>query len=88
MDGFDLCWAWRLTTKTDCNGGGTANGGRRETYVPWRPEQIERMSATLSRAKSGVVQLVARQPLELVILVRVQAPEPFFTFLRTRAALF
>ena len=25
---------------------------------------------------SGVVQLVARQPLELVILVRVQAPEP------------
>jgi hypothetical protein len=26
---------------------------------------------------SGVVQLVARQPLELVILVRVQAPEPF-----------
>ena len=27
---------------------------------------------------SGVVQLVARQPLELVILVRVQAPEPIF----------
>jgi hypothetical protein len=27
---------------------------------------------------SGVVQLVARQPLELVILVRVQAPEPFY----------
>ena len=27
---------------------------------------------------SGVVQLVARQPLELVILVRVQAPEPNF----------
>lgn len=27
---------------------------------------------------SGVVQLVARQPLELVILVRVQAPEPHF----------
>jgi hypothetical protein len=26
--------------------------------------------------RSGVVQLVARQPLELVILVRVQAPEP------------
>ena len=25
---------------------------------------------------SGVVQSVARQPLELVILVRVQAPEP------------
>ena len=29
---------------------------------------------------SGVVQLVARQPLELVILVRVQAPEPNFLF--------
>ncbi len=28
---------------------------------------------------SGVVQLVARQPLELVILVRVQAPEPNFS---------
>jgi hypothetical protein len=28
--------------------------------------------------ESGVVQLVARQPLELVILVRVQAPEPNF----------
>ena len=27
---------------------------------------------------SGVVQSVARQPLELVILVRVQAPEPTF----------
>jgi hypothetical protein len=33
--------------------------------------------------QSGVVQLVARQPLELVILVRVQAPEPFLTILRT-----
>jgi hypothetical protein len=32
----------------------------------------------LSFSYSGVVQLVARQPLELVILVRVQAPEPFF----------
>src|ERR1700756_2509407 len=32
----------------------------------------------LSRDYSGVVQLVARQPLELVILVRVQAPEPIF----------
>ena len=49
------------------------------------------MSATISHAicyafsrYSGVVQLVARQPLELVILVRVQAPEPFLTFLRTR----
>jgi hypothetical protein len=31
----------------------------------------------LSFNYSGVVQLVARQPLELVILVRVQAPEPF-----------
>lgn len=30
----------------------------------------------LSFNYSGVVQLVARQPLELVILVRVQAPEP------------
>ena len=32
----------------------------------------------LSFNYSGVVQLVARQPLELVILVRVQAPEPIF----------
>ena len=31
---------------------------------------------------SGVVQLVARQPLELVILVRVQAPEPPTRFLQ------
>jgi len=31
---------------------------------------------TLQTPYSGVVQLVARQPLELVILVRVQAPEP------------
>ncbi len=31
--------------------------------------------------RSGVVQLVARQPLELVILVRVQAPEPTPLFL-------
>ncbi len=31
---------------------------------------------------SGVVQSVARQPLELVILVRVQAPEPFLAILR------
>ena len=31
-------------------------------------------------AYSGVVQLVARQPLELVILVRVQAPEPSLLF--------
>ncbi len=31
------------------------------------------------RGYSGVVQLVARQPLELVILVRVQAPEPIFS---------
>jgi hypothetical protein len=30
----------------------------------------------LALSHSGVVQLVARQPLELVILVRVQAPEP------------
>ncbi len=31
---------------------------------------------------SGVVQSVARQPLELVILVRVQAPEPNLERLR------
>jgi hypothetical protein len=37
--------------------------------------------------RSGVVQLVARQPLELVILVRVQAPEPFLSILRTRQKL-
>ena len=34
---------------------------------------------------SGVVQLVARQPLELVILVRVQAPEP--NLLRSAATM-
>jgi hypothetical protein len=34
----------------------------------------------LALNRSGVVQSVARQPLELVILVRVQAPEPNLKF--------
>ncbi len=34
---------------------------------------------------SGVVQLAALQTLDLAILVRVQAPEPFVMFLRTRS---
>jgi len=38
----------------------------------------------LSFNYSGVVQLVARQPLELVILVRVQAPEPILRFAPSR----
>ena len=37
----------------------------------------------LAMHNSGVVQSVARQPLELVILVRVQAPEPSFSSNRT-----
>jgi hypothetical protein len=40
------------------------------------------------RACSGVVQSVARGPLEPEILVRVQAPEPILTFLRTWLKLF
>jgi hypothetical protein len=38
----------------------------------------------LSFNYSGVVQLVARQPLELVILVRVQAPEPILRYAPSR----
>ena len=34
---------------------------------------------------SGVVQLVAREPLELVILVRVQAPEPTLAVTRGKS---
>ena len=38
---------------------------------------IQRGNRFLRFRDSGVVQSVARQPLELVILVRVQAPEPY-----------
>jgi hypothetical protein len=40
-----------------------------------RGNKSENVCYTFLR-NSGVVQSVARQPLELVILVRVQAPEP------------
>jgi hypothetical protein len=46
-----------------------------------RRGKLARRFATLFPALPGWCNLVARQPLELVILVRVQAPEPkFFAF--------
>ena len=43
---------------------------------------LPRCAAGLSEVNSGMVQLVARGPLEPKILVRVQVPEPFLHFPR------
>ena len=48
------------------------------SLIFWWTVALWRVSSKLVVPWSGVVQSVARQPLELDILVRVQAPEPLF----------
>src|SRR5690242_7855124 len=76
----------RCKTNRQCGGFARVCVGRRLTWPTIRrlPAILFLFGTTIQRGNrflrfrdSGVVQSVARQPLELVILVRVQAPEPY-----------